>query len=170
MKKDLFIFLVIVLILSCLSISGCNTGTSGERDFNLIFRYGVQASNELNTFKNEFTKDMILDPSIKIKLSLTEEELESIYSKMKKIDFFSYPDEFTIPIPHDGLVTLVTPYSTYYFKVEFEGGTKELHWEDEIRNENKEADKLRELIRFIREIIDSKKEYKDLPEPTSGYL
>jgi hypothetical protein len=170
LKKSILIsaFFIIVLLISI--ITGCNTSTSEDRDFNLIFRYGVHAGNELNTFKDEFTKDMILDPSIKIKMTLTEEELESIYNKMKEIDFFSYPDVFTIPIPPDGNISVVTPYLTYYFKVEFEGGSKELYWEDEIRNKNEDADRLRELTRFIEKIVESKEEYKKLPEPTSAYL
>ena len=42
--------------------------------------------------------------------------------------------------------------------------------EDEILNENEEANRLRELIQLIRDIIENKPEYRELPEPTSGYM
>ena len=55
-------------------------------------------------------------------------------------------------------------------KVEYDSKVKELWWEDEIQNENKDADKLRELINLIRDIVKSKDEYKELPEPKGGYM
>ena len=47
---------------------------------------------------------------------------------------------------------------------------KELRWEDEVVKEDEKADKLRGLIKLIRDIIESKEEYKELPEPRSAYL
>ncbi len=70
----------------------------GDSTFNLIFKYGVDAKNILNTFEGTYTKDMIPDPPIATKLSLTREELDTIYKKMVDIDFFSYPDVFTKPV------------------------------------------------------------------------
>ena len=143
---------------------------SGGFNFNLIFRYGVMSKNILDTFQGTFSKDMVRDPSITIDLSLSQEEMDSIYQKMVEIDFFNYPDEFKVPVPPDGLVQIVTPYSSYYFRVKYGSEIKELRWKDEIKNENIKADKLRELIKLIRDIIESKEEYQKLPEPTSGYL
>jgi hypothetical protein len=48
-------------------------------------------------------------------------------------------------------------------------GIKELSWEDSITNQNNDADRLRELTKCIREIAESKKEYKKLPTPRGGY-
>ena len=160
----------LALVAVLLGTAGCTAPTPGESNFGLIFRYGVMARNELNTFKGTFTKDMVSDPSITVDLSLSEEELDSIYRKMVEIDFFNYPDEFSVPIPPDGMVHIVTPYSSYYFKVKYDSKIKELWWEDEIKNENIKADKLRELIKLIWNIIESKEEYQKLPKPTSGYL
>ena len=170
MRKSWLIIAGLVLVAVLLGTAGCNTPASGESAFSLIFRYGVTARNELNTFEGTFTKDMVSDPSITVDLSLSEEEMDSIYQKMVEIDFFDYPDEFSVPTHPDGLVHIVTPYSSYYFKVKYGSKIKELWWEDEIKNENVEADRLRELIKLIRDIIESKEEYQKLPKPTSGYL
>ena len=177
MKKGWSIIASLALMAALLGTVGCVTDTPSDvkprdvkpRDFNLIFKYGVTARNELNTFEGTYTKDMIMDPSITVELSLTEEELDRIYQKMLEIDFFDYPDAFSVPVAPSRLTKLRIPYISYYFKVEYNSSIKELRWEDEIQNENEEADKLRELIRLIKDIIESKEEYQKLPAPTSGY-
>ena len=166
---------ILIIILACLSIGllmlfpSCQDNQQ-ESSFNFIFKYGVTARNVLDTFQGTFTKDMILDPSITTELILTDAEMDSIYQKMVEIDFFSYPDEFEVDVSGSELIGIVTPYSTYYFEVEYASGTKELKWEDEITNTDEEADKLRELIDLIINIIESKAEYQALPTPSGGYM
>ena len=164
MKKFVFVILASCLLLILI---GCNPTPSS--DFNMVFKYGVGAKNKLDTFNGTFTRDMVVEPSITIELSISKQELDRIYNKMVEIDFFNYPDEFSVPIDPDGKVIIVTPYNSYYFKVEYDSKVKELWWEDEIHNENMDADKLRELIQLIKDIIESKEEYKQLPEPKAGY-
>jgi hypothetical protein len=141
-----------------------------ESNFNLIFRYGITAGNTLDTFQGIYIKDMVRDPSIRIQLALTEEEMDQIYQKMVEIDFFNYPDKFSVAVLPDAPTAIRTPYPSYYFKVEYNSQVKELRWEDEIIEEDEKANRLRELISLIRDIVESKEEYKELPEPTSGYL
>ncbi|MBN1692680.1 MAG: hypothetical protein JW845_03895 [Dehalococcoidales bacterium] len=166
MKKVLLIMLLSVLLI----LAGCTGDDTQEEDFNFLFRYGVTGGNILNTFQGTFTKDMVMDPAITIDFTLTPEEMDSIYQKMLEIDFFDYPDEFEVTVPEGELINLVTPYATYYFKVQHSGGVKELTWEDEIVNPDEKADKLKELIHLIRDIIELKPEYLVLPEPSGGYL
>ena len=130
----------------------------------------MTGGNILDTFQDTYIKDMISEPPIVIGFSLTPEEMDTIYQKMVDIDFFSYPDEFEVTVPEEELVQLVTPYSYYYFKVQYNGRTKELTWEDKISNPDEKADKLKELIHLIRDIIEIKPEYQVLPEPSGGYL
>ncbi len=184
MKKFTSLLIISILVVSAISIIGCTGKNSG---FNFIFKHGIgpEPKNELNTFKGKYTKDMVSDPSVTTKMVLTEEELDRILQKMKDIDFFNYPDEFSLKLAPDSPIGLVTPYARYYFKVEYEGNVKELWWADEIvwrdkwlRDskeeiifENKEeAERLYELISLIRGIIENKPEYKELPEPTGGYM
>lgn len=144
--------------------------TPSESNLNLIFKYGVGAKNELNTFNGTYTKDMILDPSITANLSLSNDELDRIYRKMIEIKLFDYPDSFSVSVPPGEATGVVTPYSSYYFKVEYDSKVKELWWDDNITNEDEKAERLRELIRLIIDIIESKEEYKKLPSPRGGYL
>jgi len=170
MKKALSIIAVLTLAAVLLGMTGCDKQTSEKPGFNLIFKYGVTAKNELDTFKGTYTKDMVTDPSITIGLRLSEEEMNSIYQKMLEIDFFSYPEAFKATVPSGELTGMVTPFSSYYFTVEYDSQVKKLQWEDNVTNPDEKASKLRELIKLIKSIIESREEYKKLPEPKSGYL
>jgi hypothetical protein len=48
---------------------------------------GVGAKNELNTFDQTFTKDMVMDPSVTVKMKLSDNELNSIYQKINNLNF-----------------------------------------------------------------------------------
>jgi len=170
MNKVFFLAVVLALVASFCGIAGCNESKTEVSSFNLVFKYGITARNILDTFERTYTKDMVTDPPITIELSLSEKEKEDIYKKMVESEFFNYPDEFSISVPPDELTGIVTPYNSYYFKVEYNSRIKELRWDDEITNQDEQADRLRDLVMFIRNIIESKEEYKELPEPTSAYL
>jgi hypothetical protein len=178
MKKALLLSVCLILSGLFLSLPGCDSvaaqgtadNTSQKSDFNFSFKYGVTGGNELDTFQGTYTKDMITDPGVTIDLALTTEEMDSIYLKMVEIDFFNYPVEFTVTVPPGEPTGIVTPYNRYYFLVESKSGGKELKWEDKITNPDEKANKLRELISLIKKIIESKAEYKALPEAKTGYL
>ena len=170
MKKCWLIIASLALVVALLGTVGCFNRTPEESNFNLIFKYGVGAKNILDTFQGTYTKDMVMDPSITVELSLSEEEMDRIYQKMVEIDFFNYPDKFSVSVPPSESFGILTPYPSYYFKVEYNSQIKELWWEDEIHNKDEKADRLRELIKLITDIVESKEEYKKLPSPRSGYI
>ena len=168
---------MLIAILALFVIAGCarattpiTPGTTTPADFNLVFKYGITARNTLDTYEGTYTKDMIMDPSITIELRLSREDMDKIYQKMLQIDFFSYPDTFAIAVTPGESVSEVTPYSTYFFKVTYASHTRELLWHDKIVRKDEKAERLKELIDLIRGIIESKEEYKKLPEPRGGYL
>lgn len=141
-----------------------------ESHFNFIFRFGILGRNKLNTFKGTYTADMVIDPFITISLPLSNEEMERVYQKMIEINFFDYPDKFSISIPPGARSGRVMSHESYYFKVEHNSKIKELSWEDEIIYKDERAEKLRELIKLITDIIRSKEEFKKLLEPRAGYI
>lgn len=138
-------------------------------NFNVIFKYGVDAKNVLNTYDNTFTKDMVIDPNITTTLVLSSQELDAIYQKMIEIDFFAYPNSFAVPTDPNGCTGAVTPASTYRFDVVAGDTRKTLVWGDYITNPDDQASKLRELIRLIKTLIQARDEYKQLPQPRGGY-
>ena len=181
----IFLFVIVLLVFTSIGFSGCaqtkptmQSTTSSEEtttvqssgSFNFVFGYGVGAKNQLDTFKGTYTRDMVQDPSITIPLTLTESEKKQILDKMNEINFFSYPDVFTITNSPGVMTTIITPYDSYYFRVEYGTITKELSWNAQNSSPSEQADKLNELIKLIRYIIQSKDEFKNLPHPTGGYM
>lgn len=174
MKRYIFT-ISLILISDIFLVTACSNNNSepkrisNEIRFNLIFKYGVGAKNELNTFAATYTKDMIIDPPITTNIYLSKEEMDTILNKITEINFFDYPDKFTTSIPAGEGLGMVTPYSSYYFKVEYGSKFKELLWEDNITNKDEKADKMRELVKVIKDIVEYKKEYRKLPAPRGGY-
>jgi hypothetical protein len=183
MKKGWLITIALVILLagatgcgkyipeaSTTPAGGLNTPTLAQSNFNFIFKYGVTGRTTLDTYQGTYTKDMVMDPDITIELTLSQEEMDSIYQKMVEIDFFKYPDEFSVSVPEGERKAEVTPYSTYFFQVTYGEKTKELLWHDKIMNPDEKADKLKGLINIIINIIESKEEYKALPKANGGYI
>jgi hypothetical protein len=182
MRKILIIMTLVMLLAGVIScgqnIAGASTQSAGDltppapvqSGFNFIFKYGVTARNTLDTFQGTFTKDMVMDPAITIKLALSQQEMDDIFQKMVEIDFFNYPDKFSVNVADNETKVQREPYPTYFFLVENGGKTRELLWHDKYVNSDIKGDKLKELINFIQHIIESKEDYKQLPEPRSGYL
>ena len=134
------------------------------KEFNFVLNYGICAKNQIDTIKGQYTKDMITEPAITTNLVLTEEEMNTIYFEMRKINILSYPDKFT-PMSFKRQ----TPFMTYSIKIFINGKEKNIYWKDEKVSESKKAVKLRELFRKIDKIIERKEEYKKLPEAKGGY-
>ncbi len=119
-------FALFSLVLLALLLPSCGqtlqgspqTGLPAENNFSLVFKYGVGARNVLDTAQGTYTKDMIEDPPITIELKLTRDDLDRILAKMNDIDFWSYPKVLEYEVPADGLALMVTPYSSYDFKVQ----------------------------------------------------
>jgi hypothetical protein len=157
---------VALVFLSFLLIIGCSDTMQQEdsqypRDFNFVFNYGVQNKNQLDTFNNTYTKDLIQNGTKKIRFRLTEEEKEIIYKKMNEIDLFSYPKY------NEGMT--FEPTSGFHFVVQHNGEKQTIAWNGGIR-ENPTDQKFGSLVRLVIEIIESHKEYKALPQAEGGYL
>jgi hypothetical protein len=144
-----------------------------ENNFGFIFR---ENGNTLDTFQGTYTKEMYGDPSVTVKMSLSKDDLDSIYKKMVEIDFFQYPRDLTQHPPTSPGPTgisapfLVTnPSTTYYFKVASSSGFKEVSWNNRIMQVGGDKDlkiaRLKELISVITNIVHSKNEFKSLPAP-----
>ena len=129
-------------------------------DFNFIFKYGVGAKNELNTFNQTFTKDMIVDTPITINLKLTDDEVKSVFEKINDLKLF----DRNYPPAAEGIE--VTPCDNYYLMIQTGDTQRELLWND-CRGEIK--DQRKEFTDYVKQIIESKEEYKKLPEPSGGY-
>lgn len=135
-----------------------------SNDFNILFKYGVTARNELNTFDNTYTKDMIIDPPVKIWLYLSDDEMNQIKQKIVEIDFFNLPE--TLPLRSDG--GFVTPQDDFYIKVQNGSAVKEVSWSSNSEVNSIEQN-LTQLANLLTGIVEQRPEYRDLPPPNGGY-
>lgn len=134
-------------------------------DFDLIFRYGVGAKNELNTYNGTYTKDMVIDPSITTDLSLTVEEKWQILQRVDEMDFFNLPSNFTMnPSMH------ISTQVDYYIRVKNGSQVKEISWSNNSLMESNIQSSLEQLVSYLTSVIQQKPEYKALPTPTAGYV
>ncbi len=165
-QKSFTTILAIVGIIILVGVAGYFIGdqpkvSPAPSDFNMIFKYGVGAKNELNTFDQTYTKDMVTDPSVTIKFPITDNELAGIYQKLNDLKLLQ---ESTQPIQGN---TFVTPCASYYLKVQINSEQKELSWNN---CRGGISDKFQQFTNYVMEIIESKEEYRQLPTPQSGYL
>ena len=170
--------LTCALLFALLLPVSCTSKTDSATDFNMIFGYGVGAKNVLDTFEGTYTKDMISAPSLTIDFNLTKEDMSAIYEKIHEIDFFSYPEVFSVMTNQTGTIGMVTPYETYYFKVKSGSETKEVRWENSILWCDTDGTgpwspllKMGDGATIIS--LDAARLYElvqDLPEPAGGYV
>jgi len=133
-------------------------------DFNFIFNFGVGAKNEIDTKSKRFTKDMIMDPSILTDLTLTADQMNTIYAQMKDIDIMKYPEVYD---PQSNSV--ISPVMTYTIRIQIDGKEKNITWEDKHSAKTEDAIQLRDLFQMIMKMITDKAEFKALPESRGGY-
>lgn len=137
---------------------------SSQNVINIIFKYGVEAKNELNTFDGTYTKDLIMDNTTTTRMILSQEELRQIQQKIGEIDLFSFPDNFPLnPSMH------VTPQTDYYLEVQDNSTVKEVSWNTNSLIESTIQNSLEQLVSFLKGMIEQKPEYKVLPPPRGGY-
>jgi hypothetical protein len=139
-----------------------------EANFALYVNYGACLAETLDTFQGTFSRSMCPpDPPVTISFTLSAEEMRTIYLEMVKIDFFGYPDQFSVVVPEGTVYCQVTPSESYHLKVRNGGVEKELHWTDDIvEPTTQEADQLRAFLKMIIDIIHGHAELRLVPEPS----
>jgi len=142
-----------------------------DRDFNILLRFGVGGRNELNTFQNTYTKDLISDGIVTVSLVLSDRELQTVKEKLIEIGFFSYPDSLPVS-PADSFLVAIEPHASNQIRVKNQSMVKTVFWNDtivpsytDIRRKN-----LQEIIAFIANMISQRPEILNLPPARGGYL
>lgn len=90
-----------LLLLAVLLLNGCSTDKEAERaagqnvmpqempgDFDFLVRYGYgeATKNEINTYQDIVVKDLIMNGTATANVTLTGDEMRSIYDQMKEIN------------------------------------------------------------------------------------
>ena len=168
MNKQKCLFGILKILCWSLLIYSCSkTITAPDPQFLKIhFYYG--SGNELNTFEQTYTKDLVLDRYITVDFWLTEAEQETIRNKLYAADFFSFPDTLIYQIGFDSIMVRIEPDPGWQFlQVADENRDKIVYWRYPFPEGNEFVPRLVELKNLIIDIIESKPEYQALP-PARG--
>ncbi|SFS77395.1 hypothetical protein SAMN05428962_2782 [Paenibacillus sp. BC26] len=138
-------------------------------DFNFLVRFGLGESrkNEINTYNNTVTKDLIIHGTATAKVAFTMEEKRNIYEKMREINIMG-TKELIPSLPTDQSCDK-TPYNEDSWQISVNGETKTLVWSDKNCEVTIDAKQLLELRTIIRKLVIVKEAYKELPEAEGGY-
>ncbi|MBU0561238.1 MAG: hypothetical protein KJ799_04950 [Bacteroidetes bacterium] len=161
---------IIVLLLAGLFLLSCqDSSVEPENQFvQIFFKYGIK--NELNTFENTYQKDLFLDGVIKIKFWLTADEQNKILEKAYSVNYFSMPDTFKVS-PWDSIYIYTSPDSSeQILRIKYQDKEKTTIWTYPLVENMSQFKDLLELQQFIISIIESKPEYKKLPDHRGGYM
>lgn len=166
MKQVTFLLFIFTLFLSGCGLKNDTKDVMPEEmpsDFGFSVKFGVGKKNEFNTFEGIVTKDLVADGTATINLPLTIEEKAKIYEKMKNINIISMK-ELT---PKTECMT--KPYSEDEWKITINGEKITPYISGAYCEKANDENKLIDLRNYIRNIVQSKVEYKKLPEATGGY-
>jgi hypothetical protein len=160
-----------------LAIGGCDPGEAPlfgsnpadipdpDPQFIKIF-HQYSFRDTLDTFHGRLTKDLILDGTVTIWFWLTTAEQESLQVELEREQFFAMPDTL-FPIP--GMDIDPNP-SPDVLRVEAGGVEKTVVWIFPLEPSLPHNQSILRLSAAIRRIVESRKEYKQLPQPRGGYL
>lgn len=132
-------------------------------DFDFSVQYGVTSKNEVDTFNDTVTKDLISNGTATADITLSDEEMKMIYEKMQEINAMATKEL----IPNSGCMQ--TPYEVDIWKIQANGETVTHKVSEEYCELTEDGQELLRLRKFIVDIIKGKDAYKELPEAEGGY-
>lgn len=136
-------------------------------DFGFSIQFGVGKNNEINTFEDTVTKDLITDGTAKADVTLTDREMDEIYEEMKEVNIVE-TKKFT-PEPKNGTICTQEPHEEDEWKITVNGETITHSVSGTYCEPTNDAKQLIELRNYVFSIIRSKEEYIELPESKGGY-
>ena len=150
---------------SIIAYSSCKNSLI-EPDIQFVqidFKYNFK--DELNTFENYYQKDLVIDGVIRVNFWLTQEEQDNIIQKLEETNYFTLPDTILNTAPVE-----VTPNWTQLLKIKYGNKEHTVVWNYIVKEyQTEQYIKLLELAKYIKQVIESKPEYKKLPARNGGY-
>jgi hypothetical protein len=159
----LIVIIIIVLFTGCASNKGYNMPKVMPDDFAFSVRFGVGSKNVIDSYNGTVTKDLILAGTAEANVTFTNEEMLSIYEKMKTMNVLE-PKDF-----NDDMNCRVTPYGEDIWKIRINGEEKTIQWSGKYCGKTEDAKQFIDLRNFVLDIVKEKNEYKELAEPKGGY-
>ncbi len=159
-----------VIIMLLLAVSSCNESKKRPEDFQFQLIYDVDSyDSESGKFIRSFIS---IEPRVDtaIVISLTENELDSVYRVISKSDFFSLPQSFECDENKEYTVTIPSFDTTIIVKSN--GKTKKVTYNSGCSpKSNLDSEQRFKIIEdTIREFLYRKSSIKNLPETKIVFL
>lgn len=163
MKTIGLLVILLVIVFGC-DRRSTNYPETMPNDFNFISNI-AESSYILDTYKDKLTKtiDWELDTTISYQLSLAEKQ--NIYSILKEIDIYHYPQNYN-PTTR----VRVRPSFSYQFEFTLNGVDYKINWKENTESDTWDAKKLRKLFREIKNTLEKDDQVKKLPEDKRAFL
>jgi hypothetical protein len=140
-----------------------------DPNFALHFEYGVCYMHVLDTEAGTYQRQVPGETVVEIPLVISDADMAAIYAKLVAIDFLGYPARFAVPVPTDGVVIEVLPWTTYQLTVRNGDTRHTVAWDDKNPNSSDPGgQRLRELFRLISGVVGLRPEVLALPTPNIG--
>lgn len=132
-------------------------------DFDFLVKFGVRKRNEINTYENTVTKDLVTNGTVTTSLTFTTEEMEKIYLKMKELNIANWKN-----------INLQTncrriPPIEEEWEIKISGKAITQTISAQSCTESLKENQLLELRNYIYSFIEEKEAYKNLPEAEGEY-
>ena len=148
--------------------------TAMPDDFEIILRYGVGAGNTLNTKDQYIEKDLVGSGKAKVDYMLPDDIKKQLYQRLFDIEIQQYPEYFESPYYKGDLHKGGhEPFELYKLEIFSDNKEYYIRWED--RYDNTEGtidimgDNLRNIYKWLIDIIEDSEEYKSLPKNDGWY-
>ncbi|MFG6149170.1 hypothetical protein [Halobacillus sp. B23F22_1] len=136
-------------------------------DFGFSVQFGVNYKNEVNSFEDQVTKDLIAEGAVTADIAFSPKENDKIYEKMKEMNIV----EKKKLTPEQVSETICTqePHEEDIWRIIIEGETITHSVSGAYCEPTHDAQKLIELRNYVFSIVRSKEEFKELPLSKASY-
>ena len=166
-KYSRLLLLFVFVALSCSKNVDPQSVQAVEQEIKIDFKYSFK--NQLNTFTQKLTKDLVIDGTITIDFWLTKDEQNLILNKVSETDFFALPDSINWN-DNDSLNIAISPDpGVQQLRIKYGDNDKTVYWHF-INSYPDEFERINSLSMFIQKVIESKPDYQKLPKAHGAYL
>lgn len=159
---------VFAFVLTCQAVfPGCDFGEPGNSDPQYV-KIHLQSGfrDVVDTFNGTLTKDLVLDGTVSIRFFLTEAEQEQVLTVLTDEGYFTLPDTV-----HSTPGVMIDPDpSPDFLRVQANSLDKTVVWNYPLEPSDEHGQAVVRIVMAIREIVEARSEYKQLPPARGGYL
>jgi len=142
-------------------------------DFDFVLTYGVGGKNVLDTYKNKFKKDLVMNGTATINYTLPDEAKREIYASFLEHGVYEMPELLNETEDGEVLWQMIPAYRMM-FTYTVNGITRSVNWPDGVHFTHDDfPDRNNEFILFVQgveEYIAQTEEYNAMPPARGGYL